>query len=70
MLSIQVVTALVVGFVLGVLFVVALFKAKNSSGDFLITKDEEGLYSYTLKLEEEPEGLHGSRYILFKVKKQ
>lgn len=50
---------------------IAYLRKKNIAaiGEFVIRMDNEGRYSYTLKLEEEPEGLHLRRYILLRVTK-
>lgn len=69
MLSIQVVVAFIIGFILGASFILFLLRTITSAGDFVIRRDEDGLYSYELQLEEEPEALHNSRHIFFKVKK-
>ena len=65
----QVVLAVAFGILLGLWFARIRRNSYSAAGEFIIKQNDEGQFSYVLKLEEEPEGLHNSRYIFFKVKK-
>lgn len=65
----QVVLTLTIGILLGLVIAYSYNKTTSSSGDLVITQNEEGEYSYALRLEEEPKGLHSRNRIFFRVKR-
>jgi hypothetical protein len=65
----QVVLALLVGMLIGAIFMGFAFRFRKSTGRLLFTETEDGRV-YTLQLEEEPEELIKRRYILFRVSRQ
>jgi len=63
----QLAVVLTFGFCLGLFFSYLYWRIRSPVGRFLIKQNEQGEYAYVLELEEEPEGLHRSRYIFLKV---
>jgi hypothetical protein len=60
-------TGMALGFALGVIFMIILFKLVGSHGVMCTEVDNEGDIIYRLKLEEEPSELKNKKFIMFRV---
>lgn len=66
---IEVVLALLIGILIGVVIRDRFNRFRKSTGNLLWTETEEGR-TYTLQLDEEPSDLLKKRYVVFKVSKK